>query len=67
MEDTKLLVFCVASYSGLGDVLMLDRNVITYFLRELKPYERNYPTNDVELATVVFAVMILGHYLNGVK
>ena len=31
--------------------------------RQLKPHEQNYPTNDVELAAVVFALKIWRHYL----
>ncbi|GJU79475.1 putative reverse transcriptase domain-containing protein [Tanacetum coccineum] len=32
---------------------------------ELKPYEVNYPTHDLELAAVVFALKIWRHYLYG--
>nr|GFB00879.1 retrotransposable element Tf2 [Tanacetum cinerariifolium] len=32
---------------------------------QLKPYEVNYPTNDLELAAVVFALKIWRHYLYG--
>ncbi|GKV03839.1 hypothetical protein SLEP1_g16082 [Rubroshorea leprosula] len=31
----------------------------------LKPYEENYPTHDLELATIVFALKIWRHYLYG--
>ncbi|RVW32567.1 Transposon Ty3-I Gag-Pol polyprotein [Vitis vinifera] len=31
----------------------------------LKPYERNYPTHDLELAAVVFALKIWRHFLFG--
>jgi hypothetical protein len=31
----------------------------------LKTYERNYPTHDLELAAVVFALKIWRHYLYG--
>ncbi|WMV37939.1 hypothetical protein MTR67_031324 [Solanum verrucosum] len=34
--------------------------------RQLKVHERNYPTHDLELATVVFALKIWRHYLYGV-
>ncbi|KAJ9564125.1 hypothetical protein OSB04_000091 [Centaurea solstitialis] len=33
----------------------------------MKPHEANYPTHDLELATVVFALKIWRHYLYGVK
>nr|GFD33913.1 retrotransposon protein, putative, Ty3-gypsy subclass [Tanacetum cinerariifolium] len=39
--------------------------VIAYASRQLKPYEVNYPTHDLELATVVFALKIWRHYLYG--
>ena len=31
----------------------------------MKNHERNYPTHDMELAAIVFASMILRHYLYG--
>nr|GFC25641.1 retrotransposon protein, putative, Ty3-gypsy subclass [Tanacetum cinerariifolium] len=39
--------------------------VITYASKQLKPYEVNYPTHDLELAAVVFALKIWRHYLYG--
>ena len=42
-------------------------NVIAYASRQLKVHERNYPTHDLELAAVVFALKQLRHYLYGVK
>nr|GFA25076.1 hypothetical protein [Tanacetum cinerariifolium] len=41
-----------ASKKGLGCVLMQHGKVIAYALRQLKPYEVNYPTHDLELAAV---------------
>ncbi|CAN4089702.1 unnamed protein product [Withania somnifera] len=35
--------------------------------RALKVHERNYPTHDLELAAVVFALKMRRHYLYGVK
>jgi len=46
---------------------MQDRNVIAYTLCQLKPHERNYPTHDLELAAIVFALKIWRHYLYGEK
>ena len=46
---------------------MQNRNMVTYALRQLKPHERNYPTHDLELAVVVFALKIWRHHLYGVK
>nr|GFD38036.1 putative reverse transcriptase domain-containing protein [Tanacetum cinerariifolium] len=56
-----------ASKKGLGCVLMQHGKVIAYASRQLKPYEVNYPTHDLELAAVVFALKIWRHYLYGEK
>ncbi|GJZ51362.1 retrotransposon protein, putative, ty3-gypsy subclass [Tanacetum coccineum] len=54
-----------ASRERLGCVLSATREVIAYASRQLKPYEVNYPTHDLELAAVVFALKIWRHYLYG--
>ncbi|WMV59106.1 hypothetical protein MTR67_052491 [Solanum verrucosum] len=36
-------------------------------MNQLKVHERNYPTHDLELAAVVFALKIWRHYLYGVR
>ena len=59
-------VYCDASRQGLGCVLMQHENVIAYASRQLKKHEQNYPTHDLELAAVVFALRIWRHYLYGV-
>ena len=41
--------------------------MIAYASRLLKKYERNYPTHDLELAAVVFALKSWQHYLHGGK
>ena len=56
-----------ASMIGLGCVLMQDGKVVTYASRQLKPHEQNYPTHDLELEVVVFALKIWRHYLYGEK
>ena len=48
---------------GLGCVLMQDGKVVAYASRQLKPHEQNYPTHDLELAAVVFALKIWSHFL----
>ena len=48
-------VFCDASKSGLGCVLMQEDRVIAYASRQLRKHEVNYPTHDLELTAVVHA------------
>ena len=62
----EYIVYCDASRQGLGCVLMQHENVIAYASRQLKKHEQNYPTHDLELADVVFALRIWRHYLYGV-
>ena len=57
------VIFSDASRVGLGCVLMQQGKVIVYASRQLKKHEENYPTHDLELATVVFAMKIWRHYL----
>ena len=64
---TDYIVYCVASKNGLGCVLMQDRKVIAYGSRQLKPHEVNYPTHDLELAAVVFALKRWRSFLYGAK
>jgi hypothetical protein len=52
----RFTVYTYASRIGLGCVLMQDGKVIAYGSRQLKKHERNYPTHDLELAAVVFAL-----------
>ena len=40
---------------------------MAYASRQLKPHEQNYPTHDLELVVVVFALKIWRHYLYGEK
>src|SRR6185437_10830869 len=58
-------VYCDASGTGLGCVLMQDNRVIAYASRALRPHELNYPTHDLELAAVIHALKIWRHYLMG--
>ncbi|GKA00804.1 putative reverse transcriptase domain-containing protein [Tanacetum coccineum] len=61
------VVYCDASGVGLGCVLMQRGKVIAYASRQLKIYEKNYTTYDLELGAVVFALKIWRHYLYGIK
>ena len=59
----RCTVYCDASKAGLGCVLMQSERVVAYGSRQLKNHERNYPTHDMELAAMVFALKIWRHYL----
>ncbi|XP_071939911.1 uncharacterized protein [Coffea arabica] len=59
-------VYSDASREGLGCVLMQMGKVVAYASRRLKPHEQNYPTHDLELAAVIFALKKWRHYLYGV-
>ncbi|GJY27535.1 putative reverse transcriptase domain-containing protein [Tanacetum coccineum] len=52
----NFVVYCDASRKGLGAVLMQKEKVIAYASRQLKIYEKNYTTHDLELVAVVFAL-----------
>ncbi|WMV45476.1 hypothetical protein MTR67_038861 [Solanum verrucosum] len=67
VEGKDFIVYCDATHFGLGVVLMKDKKVISYSSRHLKIHQRNYPTQDLELAVVVFALNIWRHYLYLVK
>ena len=58
-------VYCDASGTGLGCVLMQDNRVISYASRALRNHEKNYPTHDLELAAVIHALKIWRHHLMG--
>ena len=44
---------------------MQSGRVVAYGSHQLKNHEQNYPTHDLELAAVVFALKIWHHYLYG--
>jgi hypothetical protein len=58
-------VYCDASRQGLGSVLMQNGKVVSYASCQLKHHEKNYPTHDLELASVVHALKVWRHYLMG--
>ncbi|KAL8120809.1 hypothetical protein AgCh_017842 [Apium graveolens] len=66
-EKGEFVIFSDASYKGLGCMLMQHGKVIAYAARQLKPHEQKYPTHDLELAAIVFALKIWRHYLYGEK
>ncbi|KAF5792946.1 putative nucleotidyltransferase, Ribonuclease H [Helianthus annuus] len=63
----EFVVYCDASHTGMGCVLMQKGKVIAYASRQLKVHEKNYTTHDLELGAVVFALKLWRHYLYGIK
>jgi hypothetical protein len=57
----KFDIYCDTSRRGLGCVLMQEGKIVCYASRQLRKYEENYPTHDLELATVVHALKIWRH------
>ncbi|GJR03976.1 putative reverse transcriptase domain-containing protein [Tanacetum coccineum] len=52
-EGSKnFVVYCDASHKGLGAILMQKEKVIAYASRQLKIYEKNYTTHDLELGAL---------------
>jgi hypothetical protein len=58
-------VYCDASGTSIGGVLMQDGRVIAYASRQLKCHEEHYPTHDPELLAIVNALKVWRHYLLG--
>jgi len=48
-------------------VLMQGKRPVAYASRQLKVHEKNYPTHDIELVVVVFALKAWRHYLHGAR
>ena len=67
MMGLEYVVYSDVSRNGLGCVLMQQGKVVAYAFRQLRPHELNYPTHDLELAVVVFALKIWRYYLYGEK
>ena len=63
----EYIMYSDASRNGLGYVLMQQGKVVAYASRQLRPHELNYPTHDLELAVVIFALKIWRHYLYSEK
>jgi hypothetical protein len=61
----KFDIYCDASCRGLGCVLMQEGRVVCYVSRQLRKHEENYPTHDLEVATVVHTLKIWMQYLIG--
>ena len=63
----EYVIFRDVSLNKLECVLMQAGKVVAYASRQLKLHEKNYPTHDLELAAIVFALKIWRHYLYGEK
>ena len=57
-----LTVYSNVSTEGLGCVLMQNEKVIAYVSQKLN-HEQNYPTHDLELPAVIFALKKWRYYL----
>ena len=64
-SSTGFAVYSDVSYQGLGYVLIQHRKVVAYAFRQLKPYEQNYPTHNLELDVLIFALKIWRHFIFG--
>ncbi|KAA0047082.1 pol protein [Cucumis melo var. makuwa] len=59
---------CESSFQELKQKLVsAPGRVVAYASRQLKSHKQNYPTHDLELAAVIFALKIWRHYLYGEK
>jgi hypothetical protein len=68
VDPNEYFVVCIdACKEGLGGVLSQRDHVVCYESIKLKEHERNYPTHDLELATIVYALKMWRHYLMGKK
>ncbi|KAG8503267.1 hypothetical protein CXB51_001261 [Gossypium anomalum] len=63
VSGKEFTIYSDALHNGLGCVLMQEGKVVAYVSRQLKPHGANYPTHDLELAAVAFALNIWRHYL----
>ncbi|KAL0546184.1 hypothetical protein IC582_016090 [Cucumis melo] len=61
------VIYSDTSKKGLGCVLMQQGKVVAYASHQLKSHKQNYPTDDLELAAVVFSLKIWRHYLYSEK
>lgn len=64
-SNVEMTVYTDACGTGLGAILMQSRRVVTYASRQQKRHEKRYPTHDLELVGIVFALKIWRHYLLG--
>ena len=56
MTGLEYVIYSDAFRNGLGCLLMQQGKVVAYASQQLRPHELNYPTHDLELASVVFCL-----------
>ena len=61
----RYTIYCDASKEGLRCDLMQSGKGVAYGSRQLKNHDQNYPTHNMELAAIFFALKIWHHYLYG--
>lgn len=61
--NKKYEVFCDALKKGLGCLLMQNSQVVAYAYFQLKTDEENYPTHDLKLAAIIFALNVWKNYI----
>ena len=61
--NKDFLVCTNACNDGLGGVLTQEGHVIAYESRKLKIHEKDYATDDLQLATVIHALKTWYHHL----
>lgn len=66
VEELDYTVYSDESLYGLGCVLIQDGKAVTYSSCQLKLMS-DYPTRDLELVAIVFALKIWRYYLYGAK
>lgn len=59
--------FCDSLKKGLYGVLMKNGQVVAYASRQLISHEENYPTHDLEIVVIVFALKMWQHCLFRVR
>ena len=65
--DGYFFVCTDARKEGIGGFLLQNDHMIYYELRKLKKHEQNFPTHDLELASIIHALRMWRHYLMGRK
>ena len=65
--EDDFAIFCDASSLELGTIFMRYGRVIAYVSHQLKDFDKNYPTHDLELIVMIFALKMWKHFLYSVR